>query len=223
MEVYGRQKRGVAYNHQGQRVGRPHVAAWAEAEIVLAADLGDGTDDPRATAPDLLRLIASVRAVIMDLLHFVKNAYIGTNATAQELFQCQLLSDGAIPVNPAALKEAVTHHALTQKKKDDCQNEYKQELSSSERGWLSFWRSRIHRIKPPSQSRPTLRSGDWESDLCIKSHRKHRRAVPSSEDVFENTRDGVAERRATVLRGVVLLGEPSQCGSLPSEITRISC
>ncbi len=104
----------------------------------------------------------------MDLLHFVKNAYIGTNATAQELFQCQLLSDGAIPVSPAALKEAVTHHALTQKKKDDCQNEYKQELSSSERGWLSFWRSRIHRIKPPSQSRPTLRSGDWESDLCIK-------------------------------------------------------
>jgi hypothetical protein len=55
VEVYGRNKRGVAYNHQGQRVGRPHVAAWAETEIVLAADLGDGTDDPRATAPDLLR------------------------------------------------------------------------------------------------------------------------------------------------------------------------
>jgi hypothetical protein len=55
VEVYGRKKRGVAYNHQGQRVGRPHVAAWAETEIVLAADLGDGTDDPRATAPGLLR------------------------------------------------------------------------------------------------------------------------------------------------------------------------
>ena len=67
VEVYGRKKRGVAYNHQGQRVGRPHVAAWAEAEIVLAADLGDGTDDPRATAPGLLRralaaLPAAVRA-----------------------------------------------------------------------------------------------------------------------------------------------------------------
>jgi hypothetical protein len=67
VEVYGRKKRGVAYNHQGQRVGRPHVAAWAETEIVLAADLGDGTDDPRATAPDLLRralaaLPAAVRA-----------------------------------------------------------------------------------------------------------------------------------------------------------------
>jgi hypothetical protein len=48
VEVYGRKKRGVAYNHQGQRVGRPHVAAWAETETVLAADLGDGTDDPRA-------------------------------------------------------------------------------------------------------------------------------------------------------------------------------
>ena len=55
VEVYGRKKRGVAYNHQGQRVGRPHVATWAETEIVLAADLGAGTDDPRATAPALLR------------------------------------------------------------------------------------------------------------------------------------------------------------------------
>jgi Transposase DDE domain len=55
VEVYGRKKRGVAYNHQGQRAGRPHVAAWAETEIVLAADLGSGTDDPRASAPALLR------------------------------------------------------------------------------------------------------------------------------------------------------------------------
>ncbi len=55
VEVYGRNKRGVAYNHQGQRVGRPHVAAWAETEIVLAAGLGLGTDDPRASAPALLR------------------------------------------------------------------------------------------------------------------------------------------------------------------------
>ncbi len=55
VEVYGRKKRGVAYNHQGQRVGRPHVAAWAETEVMLAADLGGGTDDPRASAADLLR------------------------------------------------------------------------------------------------------------------------------------------------------------------------
>lgn len=55
VEVYGRKKRGVAYNHQGQRVGRPHVATWAETETVLAADLGSGVDDPRATAAGLLK------------------------------------------------------------------------------------------------------------------------------------------------------------------------
>jgi len=55
VEVYGCKKRGVAYNHQGQRVGRPHVASWAETEIVLAAELGCGTDDPRSSAADLLR------------------------------------------------------------------------------------------------------------------------------------------------------------------------
>jgi len=51
VEVYGRKKRGVAYNYQGQCAGRPHVAAWAETEIVLAADLGTGIDDPRGTSP----------------------------------------------------------------------------------------------------------------------------------------------------------------------------
>jgi len=35
VEVYGRKKRGVAYNYQGQRVGRPHVAR-----------LGRGRDPP---------------------------------------------------------------------------------------------------------------------------------------------------------------------------------
>jgi hypothetical protein len=47
VEVYGRKKRGVAYNHQGQRVGRPHVASWAETEAVLAADLWGSKTGPR--------------------------------------------------------------------------------------------------------------------------------------------------------------------------------
>jgi hypothetical protein len=55
VEVYGRQKDGVAYNYEGRRVGRPHVATWAETETVLAADLGSGVDDPRATAAGLLQ------------------------------------------------------------------------------------------------------------------------------------------------------------------------
>jgi len=53
-----------------------------------------------------------------------------------------LLSDGAVPVVPLALKEAVTQHALAKQKKDDRQEDYKQELSNSERGWLSSRRVR---------------------------------------------------------------------------------
>jgi hypothetical protein len=55
VEVYGPRKRGVAYNHQGQRVGRPHVATWAETETTLAAELLSGNDDPRSHAAALLR------------------------------------------------------------------------------------------------------------------------------------------------------------------------
>ena len=42
---------------------------------------------------------------------------------------------------PAALKEAMTHHALAKQKKDDCQDDYKQELSNSEGGWLRSCRA----------------------------------------------------------------------------------
>lgn len=63
VEVYGRLKQGVASNHQGQRVGRPHVATWADASVVLAADLGDGRDDPRATCAEVLhRALAALPA-----------------------------------------------------------------------------------------------------------------------------------------------------------------
>jgi DDE family transposase len=55
VEVYGRHKRGVAFNHQGQRCGRPHVASWAETATVLAAELMAGNQDPRGHAAQLLR------------------------------------------------------------------------------------------------------------------------------------------------------------------------
>lgn len=55
VEVFGRKKRGVDYNYQGQRVGRAHVASWAEVETVLAGELLSGNDDPRASAAELFR------------------------------------------------------------------------------------------------------------------------------------------------------------------------
>jgi hypothetical protein len=63
VEVYGRYKRGVAFNHQGQRCGRPHVATWAETATVLAADLMAGNQDPRPHAAELLgRALAALPA-----------------------------------------------------------------------------------------------------------------------------------------------------------------
>jgi hypothetical protein len=53
VEVYGRNKRGVAYNYAGQRVGRPHVATWADTQTALAADLMAGNEDPRSSAAEL--------------------------------------------------------------------------------------------------------------------------------------------------------------------------
>ncbi|MDF1603865.1 IS1380 family transposase [Nocardioides sp. YIM 152315] len=53
VEVYGSRKQGISYNYKGQRAGRPHLATWAEAGIVLAADLLAGDEDPRAGVVDL--------------------------------------------------------------------------------------------------------------------------------------------------------------------------
>jgi hypothetical protein len=53
VQVYGRPKRGVAFNHPGQRCGRPHVATWAETATVPAADLMAGNQDPRGHAAEL--------------------------------------------------------------------------------------------------------------------------------------------------------------------------
>ena len=55
VEVYGSRKDGVAYNFQGQRAGRPHLATWAEAGLTLAAELLAGNQDVRPGAAGMLR------------------------------------------------------------------------------------------------------------------------------------------------------------------------
>jgi hypothetical protein len=63
VEVYGPAKQGIAYNYKGQRSGRPHVASWAEAGVVVAADLLAGNEDPRAGAAELIgRGVDTIRA-----------------------------------------------------------------------------------------------------------------------------------------------------------------
>ena len=64
VECYGAAKEGIAYTYKGQRGGRPHVATWAEAGVVTAADLLAGDEDPRPGAGSLIqRSVATLRAV----------------------------------------------------------------------------------------------------------------------------------------------------------------
>ncbi len=63
VECYGSKKGGIAYSYKGARAGRPHVATWAEAGLVAAADLLAGDEDPRPGAGGLIeRSVATLRA-----------------------------------------------------------------------------------------------------------------------------------------------------------------
>ncbi len=62
VEVYGAKKEGIAYSYKGARAGRPHVATWAEAGVVTAADLLAGDEDPRPGAAGLIE--RSVAALV---------------------------------------------------------------------------------------------------------------------------------------------------------------
>jgi hypothetical protein len=63
VECYGAAKDGITYSYKGARAGRPHVACWAEAGTVTAADLLAGDEDPRPGAAALIeRSVATLRA-----------------------------------------------------------------------------------------------------------------------------------------------------------------
>jgi hypothetical protein len=70
----------------------------------------------------------------------------GTWSSTRLTTESPLLADGAVPVEPTAYMQVVTHHALGEQKKDDCQGDYKQETSNSEPGWLSSCRVRHIRV-----------------------------------------------------------------------------
>ena len=67
---------------------------------------------------------------------------IGFQLNAGEIvgLRCEI----AVPVVMAASKEAMMHHASDKEKKDECQDDCKQELPHSKRGWISFWFPIVH-------------------------------------------------------------------------------
>ena len=63
IEVFGRQKRGVAYTYEGKKAGRPLLASWARTGLVLAAELLAGDQDVRPRAAGLFaRALANLPA-----------------------------------------------------------------------------------------------------------------------------------------------------------------
>lgn len=96
-----------------------------------------------------------------------------------DFFQCWLLSDGAVSVDPLARMEVVTLHTLAKQKKEDCQDDCKQELTKSERGWLSSCRSprvqrSCHQICLPRQ----VRWLPWDRHSLLISHAEGVRCRP---------------------------------------------
>jgi hypothetical protein len=115
VEVYGRRKRGVAYNYQGQRCGRPHLATWAGTGLTLAADLLTGVQDVRAHSSALLRraiaaLPAEVREGFGDDLRPVVRADAGYFAAELAHTAIELGCDFAVAAkrNPAMWRAAAS-------------------------------------------------------------------------------------------------------------------
>jgi len=113
VEVYGRRKRGVAYNYQGQRAGRPHLATWADTGLTLAGDLLTGVQDVRAHSSALLaRAMAAlpdeVRAGFSDANRPVVRADAGYFAAELAHTAIGLGADFAVAAkrNPAMWRAA---------------------------------------------------------------------------------------------------------------------
>jgi hypothetical protein len=100
-EVYGSRKRGVAYNYQGQRCGRSHIAHWAELGVPLAADLTDGRTDGRSTVKKLLRrALATLPQGVAEVKVRVDAGYFAGELALECLAQGVRFAIGAKRIKP---------------------------------------------------------------------------------------------------------------------------
>ena len=108
VEVYGRAKRGCAYNYQGQRSYRPQIAFWAELGVPVAADLLSGAEDPRASAVGLLRRgLAGLPATVGKVRVRMDAGYFAGQIARECLFRGIEFAIGA-KRNPALWRAAAT-------------------------------------------------------------------------------------------------------------------
>ena len=82
----------------------------------------------------------ALELAVKDEVEVSKLEKVVSASIDKDVFQCLLWSESAVPVEPAACMEAVTHHALGKQKEDNCQDDYEQELSYAELWWHSSGR-----------------------------------------------------------------------------------
>ncbi len=101
----------------------------------------------------------------------------------------------------AASKEAVTHHALDEQKKNNRQDNGKQEMPNSERRWLSFWSPIVHGDAAPAtslyQNCPLWRRLRWLKALFFTPLVADLR-LPSQPDSIIRTRPALNPRLSKI-------------------------
>ena len=149
VEVYGTRKEGIAYSYKGARAGRPHVATWAEAGVVLAADLLAGDEDPRPGAGSLIaRCMDTLRAAGVSVRPTVRGdvGYFAKDI-AQAAVEAGCDFSLGVTRNPAAWRAAAAI--------DDTQWRKAERMTGAEVAVCDYAPGRVaagHRVRgPPGQ------------------------------------------------------------------------
>jgi hypothetical protein len=181
VEVYGSKKEGIAYSYKGARAGRPHVATWAEAGVVTAADLLAGDEDPRPGAGSLIeRSVATLRAagvtarpkVRGDVGYFAKDiAWAAVEAGCD--FSLGVARNPAVWRSATAIPDGAWRNAKRMKGAQVAVCDY------APAGWPAGTACVVRRVK--------IRAGDISTD----PRARRRRTIPKDQLVL--ALDGLVE------------------------------
>jgi hypothetical protein len=181
VEVYGLSKEGIAYNYKGQRGGRPHVATWAEAGLVAAADLLAGDEDPRPGAGSLIaRSVATLRAAGVTARATVRGdvGYFAKDIAQAAVDNGCAFSLGATR-NPAAWRAAAAIPERAWRKARRMKHAQVAVCDYAPAGWPPGTACVVRRVK--------VRAGDISTD----PRARRRRTIP--KDQLALALDGLVE------------------------------
>ncbi|SNQ49786.1 hypothetical protein FRACA_3730001 [Frankia canadensis] len=180
VEVFGRKKRGVAYTYEGKKAGRPLLASWARAGLVLAADLLAGDQDVRPRAAGLLaRALSNLPAAVCapPLLRADSGFFTGELARAAVAAGVDFAI--AAPRNSALWRAyaAVEENAWTDAR--DMTGAQVAASSSAPAGWPPGTYTVIRRVKVPA------------GEISADPRSRRRRTIP--KDQLTLALDGVVD------------------------------